>query len=68
MKKIYRRFLESASLAQKNRINSYFEEWRRVVDINGPFETDAKRDSALKAIMNPSDFHVSSVPTVLKTY
>ncbi|XP_065059729.1 uncharacterized protein LOC135687160 isoform X2 [Rhopilema esculentum] len=59
VKDVYRNFLKSTSLAQKERIDSYFAQWKRVADINGPFENKEKQSSALQEIMNPSDFHAS---------
>jgi len=57
VKNLYRDFLQSASLAQKDRIDSYFHEWRIVGDVNGPFETTEKQKKAFDAISQPSDFH-----------
>ena len=59
VKDLYRKFLKSTSLAQMERIDSYFAQWKRVADINGPFENKEKQSSALQEIMNPSDFLVS---------
>lgn len=59
MKEIYREFLKSAPLVQKDRIESYFRDWKLVEDIDGPFENAYKQEKALKAVMKPSDFHVS---------
>ena len=60
VKNFYRDFLQTASLAQNDRIDSYFNEWRIVEDVDGPFQTDEKQKKAFDAISQPSDFHVIS--------
>ncbi len=58
-KSSFRKFLTKASLAQKDRIESYFTEWRKCVDLYGPFDNKEKSDEALQSLMNPSDFQVN---------
>ena len=55
---VFREFLKIAEHVQKDRLDSYFSKWKKVVDEKGPFVSVEEREKAFKSILSPGDFHV----------